>query len=164
MFRAPDILDNLGVDGFLTYYVFILALPIACALFGMSCFHANMISRDETLVERVLNQKSEDDTGNSRARTLENWKRFLGVHSSSEFVRRVLFPSVHKPRGNGITPAAYDEQVDLLVLPQEQTSYTSNIYNRLSDNYLVNKYRTELSTWHKPPVLSREWRNIVQTC
>ncbi|UJR10579.1 hypothetical protein I4U23_014778 [Adineta vaga] len=165
-FKVSDILSTLDVDGFITYYIFILALPVGCALFGMSCCHGHMISRDQTLVESLAHQKCGDESISYRSKKIDNWKRFLGINTIDEFIRRILFPSIHKPKGNGIviTTNYCDEDINLFSNHGEHGSYASNIYNRLSDNYLVKKYQSEISTWHKPQVLSREWRSIVQTC
>ncbi|CAF0947438.1 unnamed protein product [Adineta ricciae] len=164
-YKIPDILEVLGVDGFVTFYIFILALPVACALFGMSCCHGHMISQDRTLVESLVNEKSDDSLTSNKKTRMDNWRQFLGVSTLSEFIGRNLFPSTHKPKGNGITATNYyDGNVNLLSNHDEHGSYASNIYNRISDNYLVKKYHSELSVWNKPQVLSREWRSIVQTC
>ena len=164
-YKIPDILEVLGVDGFVTFYIFILALPVACALFGMSCCHGHMISQDRTLVESLVNEKSDDSLTSNQKTRMGNWKQFLGVNTPYEFIRRNLFPSTHRPKGNGITTTNYcDGDVNLLSNHDEHGSYASNIYNRISDNYLVKKYHSELSVWNKPQVLSREWRSIVQTC
>ncbi|CAF1098402.1 unnamed protein product [Adineta steineri] len=163
-FKIPDILEDLGVDGFITYYIFILTVPVGFALTGFSCCHAHMISRDETSVERLLQIDYKKDSITYNNSCLDNWKRFLGVYTLGEFIGRILLPSMHKPKGNGITTSDYDINTDLLPHQKGHISYGSNIYHHISDNYLFRKYRSEMSSWRKPHTISREWQHVVKTC
>ena len=101
----------MGIPGFITYFIFIAAFTIAFLLIGLILWHGHMISHGVTPLERDLNREytrqcyeqgfvfvNPYDFG-----LIENWKRFFGVRTIGGFVRRVLWPSMHKPEGDGIT-------------------------------------------------------------
>ena len=100
----------MGFVGFITHFIFTAALTISFLLMGLASWHAYLISRGMTSIERLLHQ---DYIKESTQRDgvfinpynfglVENWKRFFNVYSVGEFLQRVLLPSTHQPRGNGI--------------------------------------------------------------
>ncbi|MBN3312281.1 ZDH16 Palmitoyltransferase, partial [Atractosteus spatula] len=92
-------------------YLWVLTSSVALALGGLTLWHAVLISRGETSIERHINRKE--------ARRLEkrhkvfrnpfnygrmnNWKLFFGVEKKSHWLTRVLLPSGHSPYGDGLT-------------------------------------------------------------
>ena len=111
----------MGIPGFITYYIFIAAFSIGFLVMGLIWWHGRMIGRGVTSLERMLNQEyahqcyeqgflfvNPYDFG-----LLENWKRFLGVVTIGDFIRRVLLPSTHKSTGDGITWDGYNVNTNL---------------------------------------------------
>ena len=109
------------IPGFITYYIFMAALTTGFLLIGLIWWHGRMIGRGVTSLERVLNEEyayqcyeqgflfvNPYDFG-----LLGNWKRFLGVDSIGDFIRRVLLPSTHKSTGDGITWDGYNVNTNL---------------------------------------------------
>ena len=154
LFRPFDILDEMGIPGFVTYYIFIAALTIAVLLIGLILWHALMIGHAVTSLERVLNQEyarqcheqgyvfvNPYDFG-----LIENWKRFLGVQTLGEFICRVLWPSRHKPDGDGITWDGYN--VNRNLQSHRQTSRLISFPPGLSSNP---QYRSVVPPWEKQP-------------
>jgi hypothetical protein len=141
---ASDIFYTLGVAGFITYYIFVMAFVTGWLLIGLSCWHGRLISRDETSVERLINENPNPRYQKEGFRfVIENWKRFLGVRNMREFTRRILLPSTHKPRGDGMT----------------------------MDNYDNNKYPSKFPSWERqsnsdypPQISSKQRTSDVQEC
>ncbi|XP_035981907.1 palmitoyltransferase ZDHHC16A isoform X2 [Fundulus heteroclitus] len=92
-------------------YMWVLTSTVAVALGALTVWHAVLISRGETSIERHVNKKE----GQRLAAwgkvyrnpfnygKLNNWKVFLGVEKRSHWVTRVLLPSGHPPHGDGLT-------------------------------------------------------------
>uniref|UniRef100_A0A673UWQ8 Palmitoyltransferase n=1 Tax=Suricata suricatta TaxID=37032 RepID=A0A673UWQ8_SURSU len=84
---------------------------VALALGALTVWHAVLISRGETSIERHINKK-ERRRLQAKGRVfrnhynygcLDNWKVFLGVDTGRHWLTRVLLPSCHLPHGNGMT-------------------------------------------------------------
>ncbi|XP_026761016.1 palmitoyltransferase ZDHHC16 [Galleria mellonella] len=88
-------------------FMAVTCLSVLFALGVLSVMHGKNISRGETSVEAHINatirktQKSFRNPYNFGRR--KNWKLFLGLTQGRTFVKNVLFPSIHKPAGNGLT-------------------------------------------------------------
>jgi hypothetical protein len=141
---APGILEVMGVNGFITYYIFLFGFVVGFLLIALSWWHGYLIGLGETSVEHMFNQK---DFISMNPNRLENWKRFFGVRTIGQFIRRILFPSTHKPRGNGVTTDDYDINTNLLSCraDSDQTKrhvpYTSDIHHSILGSYPVNQSR-----------------------
>uniref|UniRef100_A0A672KTI8 Palmitoyltransferase n=1 Tax=Sinocyclocheilus grahami TaxID=75366 RepID=A0A672KTI8_SINGR len=92
-------------------YLWVLTSSVAVALGGLTLWHAILITRGETSVERHINHKER-----RRLRLkgkvfrnpyhhgkINNWKIFFGVEKQSDWLTRVLLPSSHLPHGDGLT-------------------------------------------------------------
>ena len=107
-FMAPDILETMGVQGFITYYIFLMALVIGLLLLVLSYWHGKIIGCGQTSIERILYKIAKDhhyQQGKMKINEqnrLFHWKRFLGVRDTGDFILKVLLPSVHPPHGDGI--------------------------------------------------------------
>lgn len=145
----------MGIPGFITYYIFIAALTIAVLLVGLVLWHGRMIGHAVTSLERVLNQEyarqcheqgyvfvNPYDFG-----LLENWKRFLGVRTFGEFIRRVLWPSRHKPDGDGVTWDGYN--VNRNLQSHRQTSRLISHPPNFPRAYPNPQYRSVVPPWEK---------------
>ncbi|CAF0768328.1 unnamed protein product [Rotaria sordida] len=189
-YMPGDIFDTMGVEGFIANYIFIMALVAGFLLICICCLHGGMISRDETSVEHLVAKYSIHQYYKQNSifhkifnpKIIENWKRFLGVHSFSEFIRRILLPSTHKPKGNGITIDDYKVSTNLILHREDcdrnepHVSNTSKISYDISNSCLVRIYRSVLLLWYKqrksrcstPICQSRllltQQRNILQDC
>uniref|UniRef100_A0A3Q1N3K0 Palmitoyltransferase n=2 Tax=Bos TaxID=9903 RepID=A0A3Q1N3K0_BOVIN len=84
---------------------------VALALGALTIWHAVLISRGETSIERHINKK-ERQRLQAKGRVfrnhynygcLDNWKVFLGVDTGRHWLTRVLLPSSHLPHGNGMS-------------------------------------------------------------
>ncbi|XP_036294647.1 palmitoyltransferase ZDHHC16 isoform X2 [Pipistrellus kuhlii] len=91
-------------------YLWFLCSSVALALGALTLWHAVLISRGETSIERHINRK-ERRRLEAKGRVfrnhynygcLDNWKLFLGVDTGRHWLTRVLLPSSHRPHGNGI--------------------------------------------------------------
>ncbi|XP_077595461.1 palmitoyltransferase ZDHHC16B isoform X2 [Stigmatopora nigra] len=91
-------------------FLWVLTSSVAVALGGLTLWHAALISRGETSVERHINRK-ERKRLNLQGKVfknpyhfgkMDNWKRLLGVETQSHWLTRVLLPSSHPVTGNGI--------------------------------------------------------------
>jgi hypothetical protein len=163
---ADDILETMGLTGFITYYIFVIALVIGFVLLALSWWHGRMISRGETSVERLLNinyTQQYREQGFSfltmdDINRVENWKRFFGVRNIREFMRRILLPSTHRPKGNGIAMDGYEMYTRSTLhkknsdQSKQNISHTSNGYHSISEDYLVNKYKSESPSWQRQPI------------
>ncbi|CAF0776288.1 unnamed protein product [Rotaria sordida] len=189
-YMPGDIFETMGVEGFIANYIFIMALVAGFLLICICCLHGGMISRDETSVEHLVAKYSIHQYYKQNSifhkifnpKIIENWKRFLGVHSFSEFIRRILLPSTHKPKGNGITIDDYKVSTNLILHREDcdrnepHVSNTSKISYDISNSCLVRIYRSVLLLWYKqrksrcstPICQSRllltQQKNILQDC
>ena len=159
--RPFDILHTMDIFGYITYYVFVAALTTGFLLAGLVLWHGGMISLGVTSLERVLHKKyakqcyeqgfifvNPYDFG-----FLENWKRFLGVRTIGEFIRRVLWPSTHKPEGNGITWDGYNVNTNLQSplhgsRPRiRPAAFPPGIYPYSVGSYPINRCRSVVPPW-----------------
>ncbi|CAB1343369.1 unnamed protein product [Coregonus sp. 'balchen'] len=103
-------------------YMWVLTSMVAVSLGGLTIWHAVLISRGETSIERHLNNK---ETKRMRKHgkvyknpfnygRLNNWKVFLGVAKKSHWLTRVLLPSGHVPFGNSLTWDIYPIRKDMM--------------------------------------------------
>nr|XP_055032498.1 palmitoyltransferase ZDHHC16B [Misgurnus anguillicaudatus] len=92
-------------------YLWVLTSSVAFALGGLTLWHAVLITRGETSVERHINRKER-----KRLRLkgkwfrnpyhhgkINNWKMLFAVEKPSHWLTRVLLPSTHLPHGDGLT-------------------------------------------------------------
>ena len=115
---AGAIFDTMGVDGFITYYIFVMAFVMGLLLLGLCWWHGRMIGRGETSVERILHQNFQQSfvfAQMPRLNRVENWKRFFGVRTMRAFVQRILLPSTHQPRGNGVLMNDFELDANLII-------------------------------------------------
>lgn len=91
-------------------FLWVLTSSVAVALGGLTLWHAILISRGETSVERHINRK-ETKRLKEKGKVfrnpyhhgkMNNWRLVLGVETKSHWFTRVLLPSNHLPRGDGI--------------------------------------------------------------
>ncbi|XP_004838653.1 probable palmitoyltransferase ZDHHC16 isoform X8 [Heterocephalus glaber] len=92
-------------------YLWFLCSSVALALGALTVWHAVLISRGETSIERHINKK-ERRRLQAKGRVfrnpynygcMDNWKVFLGVDTGRHWLTRVLLPSSHLPHGNGMS-------------------------------------------------------------
>ncbi|XP_062257299.1 palmitoyltransferase ZDHHC16A isoform X1 [Platichthys flesus] len=92
-------------------YMWVLTSTTAVFLGALTFWHAVLISRGETSIEKHINSKETKRLA-KRGRVyknpfnygrLNNWKVFLGVEKRSHWVTRVLLPSGHLPLCDGLT-------------------------------------------------------------
>ncbi|XP_020852763.1 palmitoyltransferase ZDHHC16 isoform X2 [Phascolarctos cinereus] len=92
-------------------YLWFLCSSVALALGALTVWHAVLISRGETSIERHINRKERHRLtlkgkvfrNPYNYGCLNNWKVFLGVNTRRHWLTRVLLPSSHLPYGNGMT-------------------------------------------------------------
>ncbi|XP_076830230.1 palmitoyltransferase ZDHHC16A isoform X2 [Brachyhypopomus gauderio] len=103
-------------------YMWVLTSTVAVALGGLTAWHAVLISRGETSIERHINSK-EAKRMKRRGKVfknifnygkLNNWKVFFGVEKRSHWLTRVLLPSGHVPYGDGLTWDIYPLKKDMI--------------------------------------------------
>lgn len=91
-------------------FVFFLGFGCVIALSILSLWHARLVSRGETSIEVHIN-KNERKRLKKLGQTyvnpydfgfVQNWKLFFGLTEGRTFWRHILFPSRHKPPGNGL--------------------------------------------------------------
>uniref|UniRef100_A0A1A8K0J8 Palmitoyltransferase n=1 Tax=Nothobranchius kuhntae TaxID=321403 RepID=A0A1A8K0J8_NOTKU len=91
-------------------FLWVLTSSVAVALGGLTLWHARLINKGETSVERHINNKEAKrlkEMGKvfrspyHHGRT-NNWKLLFGVETRSHWLTRVLLPSSHPPNGDGI--------------------------------------------------------------
>ena len=91
---------------------FMVPAAVSVAMIGLIVWHAVLISRGETSIEVHLNKKERkrQEKQNLVFRNpydfgfRENWRLFFGVNAPGKtWWRHVLFPSNHKPPGDGLT-------------------------------------------------------------
>uniref|UniRef100_A0A6I8PEV6 Palmitoyltransferase n=1 Tax=Ornithorhynchus anatinus TaxID=9258 RepID=A0A6I8PEV6_ORNAN len=92
-------------------YLWVLCSSVGLALGLLTLWHAALISRGETSIERHINRK-ERQRLQKKGKVfrnpynygfLDNWKVFLGVDAGRHWVTRVLLPSRHPPPGSGLS-------------------------------------------------------------
>lgn len=92
-------------------YMWVLTSTVAVALGSLTIWHAVLISRGETSIERHINSKETKRLA-KRGKVyknpfdygrLNNWKVFFSVEKRSHWLTRVLLPSGHTPTGVGLT-------------------------------------------------------------
>ncbi|XP_030628366.1 palmitoyltransferase ZDHHC16A [Chanos chanos] len=103
-------------------YMWVLTSTVAVALGGLTMWHAILISRGETSIERHINSKEAKRMA-KRGKVyknpfnygkLNNWKVFFGVEKRSHWLTRVLLPSGHAPYGDGLTWDIYPLKKDMM--------------------------------------------------
>ncbi|KAJ3610517.1 hypothetical protein NHX12_022609 [Muraenolepis orangiensis] len=103
-------------------YMWVLTSTVAVALGGLTFWHAVLISRGETSIERHTNLKETKRLA-KRGKVyrnpfnygkFNNWKVFLGVQKRSHWLTRVLLPSGHVPPGDGLTWEIFPFKRDLV--------------------------------------------------
>uniref|UniRef100_A0A3B4B7V8 Palmitoyltransferase n=1 Tax=Periophthalmus magnuspinnatus TaxID=409849 RepID=A0A3B4B7V8_9GOBI len=103
-------------------FLWVLTSTVGVSLGALTCWHAHLISRGETSIEKHINF-NETLRYASRGQIfknpfnygrLNNWKIFLGVERRSHWVTRVLLPSEHRPYGDGLTWDIYTCKRDLI--------------------------------------------------
>ncbi|XP_029926728.1 palmitoyltransferase ZDHHC16A isoform X2 [Myripristis murdjan] len=103
-------------------YMWVLTSTVGVALGGLTIWHAVLISRGETSIERHINNKERKRMAKrgklyknpfSYGR-LNNWRIFFGVEKRSHWVTRVLLPSGHAPYGDGLTWDIYPVKKDMM--------------------------------------------------
>uniref|UniRef100_A0AAQ5XGP6 Palmitoyltransferase n=1 Tax=Amphiprion ocellaris TaxID=80972 RepID=A0AAQ5XGP6_AMPOC len=103
-------------------YMWVLTSTVGVALGALTIWHAVLISRGETSIERHINSKEKKRMA-KRGKVyrnpfnygrLNNWKVFFGVEKRSHWVTRVLLPSGHAPHGDGLTWDVFPVKKDLI--------------------------------------------------
>jgi hypothetical protein len=170
LFRPFDILETMEISGFITYFIFVAAFTIGWLLIGLLWWHGRMIGQGVTSLERVLNQVyarqcyeqgfifvNPYDFGR-----INNWKRFLGAFTIGEFVRRVLWPSTHKPLGNGVTWDGFNVNTNLQGHSPTIDSHarpmvcTPGLAPMVPGSYYpVNRHRPIIPPWENQPKVAR---------
>ncbi|XP_061644918.1 palmitoyltransferase ZDHHC16A isoform X1 [Phyllopteryx taeniolatus] len=92
-------------------YMWVLTSTVAVVLGALTTWHALLISRGETSIEKHTNSKEKsrmEKMGQVYKNPfnygkLHNWKLFLGVEKRRHWFTRVLLPSAHSPLGDGLT-------------------------------------------------------------
>ncbi|KAK3554265.1 hypothetical protein QTP70_020127 [Hemibagrus guttatus] len=103
-------------------YMWVLTTTVAVALGALTLWHAVLISRGETSIERHINNKEakrmaiqgkvyKNPFSHGK---LNNWKLFFGVEKRSHWLTRVLLPSGHSPYGDGLTWDIYPIKKDMM--------------------------------------------------
>ncbi|XP_039402658.1 palmitoyltransferase ZDHHC16 isoform X1 [Mauremys reevesii] len=109
-------------------YLWVLCSSVALALGALTLWHAALITRGETSIERHINKK-ERQRLQKKGRVFRNpysygawanWKVFLGVDTRRHWLTRVLLPSTHLPHGTGLSwdrpPCVTEPRTPLLAL------------------------------------------------
>ncbi|KAM8860099.1 palmitoyltransferase ZDHHC16A isoform 2-T2 [Spinachia spinachia] len=103
-------------------YMWVLTSTVAVALGSLTLWHAVLISRGETSIERHINGKERNRVVQRGGvyrnpfnhGRLNNWKIFLGVEKTSHWLTRVLLPSGHAPPGDGLKWDVFPVKKDLI--------------------------------------------------
>ncbi|EOA98484.1 Putative palmitoyltransferase ZDHHC16, partial [Anas platyrhynchos] len=109
-------------------YLWVLCSSVALALGALTLWHAALITRGETSIERHINKK-ERQRLQKKGKVFrnpysygswDNWKVFLGVDVPRHWLTRVLLPSPHPPHGTGLSwelpPCVREQRVPLLAI------------------------------------------------
>ncbi|XP_059586254.1 palmitoyltransferase ZDHHC16 isoform X2 [Alligator mississippiensis] len=92
-------------------YLWVLCSSVALALGALTLWHAALITRGETSIERHINKK-ERQRLQKKGKAFrnpysfgawDNWRVFLGVDVPRHWLTRVLLPSTHLPHGTGLS-------------------------------------------------------------
>lgn len=148
-------------------------------LLGLIWYHGRMISRDMTTVEYLVNLKdthhdceegvTEDETYNTN--WIQNWKRFLGVRNVREFIRRILFPSTHKPKGNGISLDDHSTNMNFKMYRKNSDSIRPQSHNTILKGPVITKQQSDYLLWpgeslpntlspsYRPSTPATDWKN-----
>ncbi|KAM4729613.1 palmitoyltransferase ZDHHC16A isoform 1-T1 [Anableps anableps] len=103
-------------------YMWVLTSTVGVALGALTVWHAVLISRGETSIDRHINKKERQRLAAwgkvyrnpFNYGKLNNWKVFFGVEKRSHWVTRVLLPSGHPPHGDGLTWDIFPVRKDLI--------------------------------------------------
>ncbi|TRZ03634.1 hypothetical protein DNTS_008600 [Danionella cerebrum] len=106
---------------FVMFAVFSIS-TVAVALGALTLWHAVLITRGETSIERHINNKEAKRMAKHGKvyrnpfsyGKLNNWKVFFGVEKRSHWLTRVLLPSGHAPYGDGLTWDVYPLKKDIM--------------------------------------------------
>ncbi|XP_010712912.1 palmitoyltransferase ZDHHC16 isoform X4 [Meleagris gallopavo] len=113
-----------------TYVQLLWLVPssVALALGALTLWHAALITRGETSIERHINKK-ERQRLQKKGKVFrnpysygswDNWKVFLGVDVPRHWLTRVLLPSPHLPHGTGLSwelpPCMTEQRAPLLAI------------------------------------------------
>ncbi|XP_038125097.1 palmitoyltransferase ZDHHC16B-like [Cyprinodon tularosa] len=120
----PHHSQNESVSQKCIIFLWVLTSSVAVALGGLTLWHARLIGRGETSVERHINRKEARRLREQgkvfrnpyHHGRLNNWKLFFGVESRSHWITRVLLPSSHPPSGDGILWDHTFSRSDLLAI------------------------------------------------
>ncbi|XP_075573954.1 palmitoyltransferase ZDHHC16 isoform X5 [Pelecanus crispus] len=109
-------------------YLWVLCSSVALALGALTVWHAALITRGETSIERHINKK-ERQRLQKKGKVFrnpysygswDNWKVFLGVDVPRHWLTRVLLPSPHLPHGTGLSwdlpPCVTEQRTPLLAI------------------------------------------------
>lgn len=109
-------------------YLWVLCSSVALALGALTVWHAALITRGETSIERHINKK-ERQRLQKKGKVFrnpysygswDNWKVFLGVDTPRHWLTRVLLPSPHLPHGTGLSwdlpPCVTKQRAPLLAI------------------------------------------------
>nr|XP_013798842.1 PREDICTED: probable palmitoyltransferase ZDHHC16 [Apteryx mantelli mantelli] len=109
-------------------YLWVLCSSVALALGALTLWHAALITRGETSIERHINKK-ERQRLQKKGKVFRNpysygswnnWKVFLGVDVPRHWLTRVLLPSPHLPHGTGLSwdlpPCVTEQRAPLLAI------------------------------------------------
>ncbi|XP_057236448.1 palmitoyltransferase ZDHHC16 isoform X4 [Malurus melanocephalus] len=109
-------------------YLWVLCSSVALALGALTLWHAALITRGETSIERHINRK-ERQRLQKKGKVFrnpysygswDNWKVFLGVDMPRHWLTRVLLPSPHLPHGTGLSwdlpPCVMEQRAPLLAI------------------------------------------------
>jgi hypothetical protein len=99
---ARIIFKRMGVDGFITYYIFMMAFIMSFLLLGLCWWNGRMISQGETSMERILHQNYQQTftfPQMHRISLVENSKRFLEFGISENLYKEYFFQADLNQKG-----------------------------------------------------------------
>ncbi|KAL5284990.1 ZDHHC16 family protein [Megaselia abdita] len=100
-------------------FVAFIVTSVILALGSLTIWHSRLITRGETSIESYVNQSEAKKFLQFNMEYVnpynfgrrKNWILFLGLVRGRTFFRHILFPSNHKPEGNGLTfPTVHDNK------------------------------------------------------
>ncbi|KFP83047.1 putative palmitoyltransferase ZDHHC16, partial [Apaloderma vittatum] len=109
-------------------YLWVLCSSVALPLGALTLWHAALITRGETSIERHINKKERQRLQKKGKvfrnpysyGSCDNWKVFLGVETPRHWLTRVLLPSSHLPHGTGLSwdlpPCVTEQRAPLLAI------------------------------------------------
>lgn len=91
-------------------FMALTCIGVLLSLGILTIMHAKQIHRGETSIEVYKNKDETERLAKLNRKFInpydfgprENWRIFLGLSDGRTFVRHILFPSRHKPEGNGL--------------------------------------------------------------